>query len=33
VKNRVARMFPTEKADTVLQIADDWTKIMRQVNG
>jgi hypothetical protein len=28
VKNRVARMFPTEKGDAVLPIADNWTKIM-----
>jgi probable F420-dependent oxidoreductase len=30
---RVVPMFPPEKADTVLPIADRWTKIMRQVDG
>jgi hypothetical protein len=30
---RVVPMFPPEKADTVLPIADRWAKIMRQVNG
>ena len=30
---RVVPMFPPEKADTVLPIADRWTKIMQQVNG
>jgi hypothetical protein len=30
---RVVPMFPPEKADTVLPIIDNWTKIMCQVNG
>ena len=30
---RVVPMFPPEKADKVLPIADRWTKIMQQVNG
>ena len=29
---RVVPMFPPEKADKVLPIADRWTNIMRQVN-
>jgi probable F420-dependent oxidoreductase len=31
--NRVVPMFPPEKADKVLPMADRWTKIMTQVNG
>jgi probable F420-dependent oxidoreductase len=30
---RVVPMFPAEKADIVLPIIDQWTKIMQQVNG
>src|SRR5207237_10659277 len=30
---RVVPMFPPEKADTVLPIVDQWTNIMRRVNG
>jgi probable F420-dependent oxidoreductase len=30
---RVVPMFPPEKADKVLPIADRWTRIMQQVNG
>ena len=30
---RVVPIFPPEKADTVLPIIDNWTKIMGQVNG
>jgi len=29
---RVVRMFPPQKANSVLPIVDRWTKIMRQVN-
>ena len=29
----VRRVFPPEKADKVLPIADRWTKIMKLVNG
>jgi len=30
---RVVPMFPSEKADTVLPIVDQWTNIMRRVKG
>jgi hypothetical protein len=30
---RLVLMFPPEKADAVLSVCDQWTTIMRQVNG